>query len=67
MTTGLLARGLNIGKAAGREGRLEGKVHPSAEVENKKRKNRLSTANEMRFANIGIHVPIFLETRERCE
>jgi hypothetical protein len=27
----------------------------------------LSTRNEMRFANVGIHVPIFLETRGRCE
>ena len=67
MTTGLLAKGLNIGKPTGRAGNLEGTVHPSAEFKNKRRKSGLSTRNEMRFANVGIHVPIFLETRGRCE
>ena len=67
LTMGLLAKGLNIGKPAGIAGNLEGTVRPSAEVKNKRRKSRLSTRNEMRFANVGIHVPIFLETRGRCE
>jgi hypothetical protein len=67
VTTGLLAKGLNIGKPTGRAGNLEGTVHPIAEVQNKRRESRLSTRNEMRFANVGIHVPIFLETRGRFE
>ena len=67
VTTSLLAKGMNIGKPAGRAGNLEGTVHPSAEFKNKRRKSGLSTRNEMRFANVGIHVPIFLETRGRCE
>jgi hypothetical protein len=67
VTMGLLAKGLNIGKPAGRAGNFEGTVHPSAEFKNKRRKSGLNTRNEMRFANVGIHVPIFLETRGRCE
>jgi hypothetical protein len=67
VTMGLLAKGLNIGKPAGRAENLEGTVHPSAEVKNKRRKRRLSTRNKMRFANVGIHVPIFFETHGRCE
>ena len=67
VTMGLLAKRLNIGKPAGRAGNLEGTVHPSAQVQNKRRKSRLSTRNEMRFANVGIHVPIFLESRGRSE
>jgi hypothetical protein len=67
VTMGLLAKDLNIGKPAGSAGNLEGTVHPTAEVKNKRRKSRLSTRNVMRFANVGIHVPIFLETRGRCE
>ena len=53
VTMGLLAKGLNIGKPAGRAGNLEGTVHPSAEFKNKRRKSGLSTRNEMRFANVG--------------
>ncbi len=66
VTMGVLAKGLNIGKPAGRAWNLEGAVHPSAEFKNKRRKSGLSTRNEMRFANVGIHVPIFLETRGLC-
>jgi len=57
VTTGLLAKGLNIGKPAGKAGNLEGTVHPSAEFKNNKRKSELSTRNEMGFANVGILVP----------
>ncbi len=43
VTMGLLAKGLNIGKPAGRAGNLEETVHFSANVQNKRRKSRLST------------------------
>ena len=52
VTMGLLAKGLNFGRPAGRAGNLEGTVHPSAQVQNKRRKSRLSTRNEIRFANV---------------
>jgi hypothetical protein len=45
VTMGLLAKGLNIGKPAGRAGNLEGTVHPINEFQNKRRKSRLSTRN----------------------
>ncbi len=39
--------------------RLAPKIHPSAQIKNKRRKSQLSVGNEIRFENFGIHIPIF--------
>ena len=68
VTMSLLARGLNSERQrAGRIGRLAPKIHPSAQVKNKRRKSNLSVGKELRFENVGIHIPIFSSRRGRCE
>ncbi len=68
VTMSLIARGLNSEKqGAGRIGRLAPKIHPSAQVKNKRRKSKLSVGKELRFENVGIHIPIFDSKRGRCE
>jgi hypothetical protein len=68
VTMSLLARGLNSEKqGAGRIGRLAPKIHPSAQVKNKRRKSKHSVGKELRFENVGIHIPIFSSRRRRCE
>ena len=65
---GLLDNNLNFEKQrAGRIGRLASRIPPSAEVKNKRTKSELSVRNELRFANFGIHIPIFSKSRGRCE
>ena len=60
--------GLNFEKqGAGRIGRLAPKIHPSAQIKNKRRKSQLSVGNEIRFENVGIHIPIFSSRKGRCE
>jgi hypothetical protein len=68
VTMSLLARGLNSERQrAGRIGRLAPKIHPSAQVKNKRRKSNLSVGKELRFENVDIHIPIFSSRRGRCE
>jgi hypothetical protein len=68
VTMSLLARGLNSERLrAGRIGRLAPKIHLSAQAKNKRRKSNLSVGKELRFENVGIHIPIFSSKRGRCE
>ena len=49
VTMGLLTNGLNFAnQRAGRIGRLAPKIHPSAQIKNKRRKSQLSVGNKLR-------------------
>ncbi|EFX63526.1 hypothetical protein DAPPUDRAFT_335355 [Daphnia pulex] len=70
VTTSLLLYGLNdeIGrKGDAPEARLMKENPLSAEPGAKRRKDRLSVPDEIRFSQVGIHHPIFVENRGRCE
>ncbi|EFX65035.1 hypothetical protein DAPPUDRAFT_333589 [Daphnia pulex] len=70
VTTSLLFYGLNAEKARKEdapEARLMKEIPLSAEPGAKRRKDRLSMPDEIRFSQVGIHHPIFVENRGRCE
>ncbi len=68
VTMGLLTHALNAKKQiAGRAGRMLHTIRPSAEPGAKRRKNRLSVRDDIRFSAVGLHLPIFEEARGRCE
>lgn len=68
VTIGLLTTGLNeVSGDVERLGRLGHKINPGGQPAAKRRKDRLSVRDELRFAGVGIHLPIFLESRGRCE
>ncbi|EFX73118.1 hypothetical protein DAPPUDRAFT_325606 [Daphnia pulex] len=70
VTTSLLFYGLNAEKARKEdapEARLMKEIPLSAEPGAKRRKDRLSVPDEIRFSQVGIHHPIFVENRGRCE
>jgi len=65
VTLGLLTYGLNSVKLqAGQKGHS---IRPLPTLGPKRRKNRLSVRDELRFSAVGLHLPIFGETRGRCE
>jgi hypothetical protein len=70
VTTSLLLYGLNaeIGrKGDAPEARLMKEIPLSVEPGAKRRKDRLSVPDEIRFSQVEIHHPIFVENRGRCE
>ncbi|EFX67805.1 hypothetical protein DAPPUDRAFT_330691 [Daphnia pulex] len=70
VTTSFLFYGLNAEKARKEdapEARLMKEIPLSAEPGAKRRKDRLSVPDEIRFSQVGIHHPIFVENRGRCE
>ncbi|EFX83552.1 hypothetical protein DAPPUDRAFT_100125 [Daphnia pulex] len=70
VTTSLLLYGLNAEKARKEdapEARLMKEIPLSAEPGAKRRKDRLSVPDEIRFSQVGIHHPIFFGNRGRCE
>ncbi|EFX69589.1 hypothetical protein DAPPUDRAFT_328982 [Daphnia pulex] len=70
VTTSLLLYGLNAEiarKGDAPEARLMKEILLSAEPGAKRRKDRLSVPDEIRFSQVGIHHPIFVENRGRCE
>ncbi|EFX67520.1 hypothetical protein DAPPUDRAFT_261530 [Daphnia pulex] len=70
VTTSLLFYGLNAEKARKEdapEARLMKEIPLSAEPGAKRRKDRLSVPDEIRFSQVGIHHPIFVENKGRCE
>jgi hypothetical protein len=70
VTTSLLLWGLNAEiarKGDAPEARLMKEIPLSAEPGAKRRKDRLSMPDEIRFSQVGIHHPIFVENRGRCE
>ncbi|EFX65913.1 hypothetical protein DAPPUDRAFT_264015 [Daphnia pulex] len=70
VATSLLFYGLNADKARKEdapEARLMKEIPLSAEPGAKRRKDRLSVPDEIRFGQVGIHHPFFVENRGRCE
>ncbi|EFX65722.1 hypothetical protein DAPPUDRAFT_117036 [Daphnia pulex] len=70
VTTSILFYWLNAEKARKEdapEARLMKEIPLSAEPGAKRRKDRLSVPDEIRFSQVGIHHPIFVENRRRCE
>jgi hypothetical protein len=70
LTLALLFYGLNSDKCRKEdaiEARLMEVIQLSAEPGAKRRKYRLSVTDGIRFSQVGIHHPIFVEKRVRCE
>ncbi|EFX64512.1 hypothetical protein DAPPUDRAFT_118108 [Daphnia pulex] len=70
VTNSLLFYGLNAEKARKEdapEARLMKEIPLLAEPGAKRRKDRLSVPDEIRLSQVGIHHPIFVENRGRCE
>ncbi len=42
-------------------------IQVSAEPRDKRRKDRLGEPDEIRFSQVGIHQPIFVDNKRRCE
>lgn len=67
VTFGLLTFGLNdVPVDVEKVGGLVPKISLQAQPR-KRRKDRLSVRDELRFAGVGVHLPIFVESNGRCE
>jgi len=68
VTLGFLYQSLNSGRTvAGRAGHLIQRVLPSPALGPKHGRMRLSVREEINFNSVGLHHPIFGDTRGRCQ